>query len=476
MKRNIINFIIDVILIILISILGITGLLIFPGLLKLFGLNLNAFPKAQIYNIHHWIGLLLFVVAGIHVDLHWKWIVLMTKRFLKRRKNGNHKSVRKPINLVVDIVLLIAFLLVVLTGIIKFPGFLPFLGINPLMIPLNELSFIHDWSGTLLFGLVIIHLALHFSWMVSTTKTLIHSMKTNKINVEKSVIVVGIIIASIMTLSVFAEYTPLAQLSEDIFGTSEESVTIEGIGRFTYNPKNITTVRDDIFKKGSFSIFDILIHLNDLEKINMKYHFEEEMNTHVIDSINGITGWWYRAYYDGGWSEINVFRMDHYPYKEEMRINVIRLGQSRIDTIYSVYKSEIQRNLQNDGKIIIPTVKIRGTKETLTFNNVEITPHNLRTDVFQDDVITAIDVIMTLGDQNKISYDLQWYDSIGTAKVVRSHWVDKINNDRSVGRCGFVYEEGAYKYSGFQGNHIHIPSDMRVINSPEYEEWFWICI
>ena len=66
---------------------------------------------------------------------------------IKRRENGNHKSVRKPINLVVDIVLLIAFLLVVLTGIIKFPGFLPFLGINLLMIPLNELAFIHDWSG-----------------------------------------------------------------------------------------------------------------------------------------------------------------------------------------------------------------------------------------------------------------------------------------------------------------------------------------
>jgi len=184
MKINSINFIIDVILIILISILGITGLLIFPGLLKLFGLNLSTFPKAQIYNIHHWIGLLLFVAVGIHVDLHWKWIVLMAKRFLKRRKNGNHKSVRKPINLVVDIVLLIAFLLVVITGIIKFPGFLPFLGVNPLMIPLNELSFIHDWSGILLFGLVIIHLALHFSWMVSTTKTLIHPMKTNKINVD----------------------------------------------------------------------------------------------------------------------------------------------------------------------------------------------------------------------------------------------------------------------------------------------------
>ena len=59
---------------------------------------------------------------------------------------------------------------------------------------------------------------------------------------------------------------------------------------------------------------------------------------------------------------------------------------------------------------------------------------------------------------------------------MKSYWIEAINDDTSVGRCGFVYEEGSNRYQGFNGNHIHIPSDSRVLNSPEYVEWFWICI
>ena len=40
----------------------------------------------------------------------------------------------------------------------------------------------------------------------------------------------------------------------------------------------------------------------------------------------------------------------------------------------------------------------------------------------------------------------------------------------------FVYKSGSNIFVGFKVNHIHLPSDSRVINSPEYMEWFWICI
>lgn len=102
--------------------------------------------------------------------------------------------------------------------------------------------------------------------------------------------------------------------------------------------------------------------------------------------------------------------------------------------------------------------------------------HNLRTDMIKPGVITAIDVILSLGEAEKITYDLQWYESLGTADVVKSYWVNRINEDESFGRCGFVYEAGAREFSFFRGNHIHIPSDIRVINSPEYVKYFWICI
>jgi len=108
----------------------------------------------------------------------------------------------------------------------------------------------------------------------------------------------------------------------------------------------------------------------------------------------------------------------------------------------------------------------------LHFENVLVEPHNLRSDTFQEGVITAIDIVLSLGDQGKIDYDLQWYNSIGSAEVVRSYWVERINDSQASGRCGFVYETG---FPSFHlRNHIHIPSDFRPINSPEYARWFWI--
>jgi hypothetical protein len=208
----------------------------------------------------------------------------------------------------------------------------------------------------------------------------------------------------------------------------------------------------------------------------MKYHFEKDMNTHVIDSINEKENWWYEAFYDGGWSENNVFRMDHYTVKEKMTITLYQESRSEISNYYSIFNNEVSRISRNNGNVIIPEVIIRGQSKKLQFSNVLVSPHNLRDDVFQNDVITAIDVIMSLADQDELTYELQWYDSIGSTEIVRDYWIESINDDEAYGRCGFVYEEGSKEYKRFRGNHVHIPSDIRPLNSPEYEEWFWICI
>jgi hypothetical protein len=95
--------------------------------------------------------------------------------------------------------------------------------------------------------------------------------------------------------------------------------------------------------------------------------------------------------------------------------------------------------------------------------------------MFQNGVITAIDVVMSLGDMGLITYDLQWYDVIGYA-AVRNYFVVTLQGRGSSDTCGFVYETGDNDYRFFRGNHIHIPSDIRVMNTHEYVEWFYICI
>lgn len=251
-------------------------------------------------------------------------------------------------------------------------------------------------------------------------------------------------------------------------------ISIEDVGDFWFDPVEIKSVRSDIFKPGFFSIFDILVYLNTEEKIQMEYHFDESMNTYVIDTINGESDWWYYAYYDGGWQESNGFRLDHYPYKDNATIKIHSEDENIINRIHDAFKDEVERLEKNDGKLIIPKVYINGPTTNIELNDVVVTAHNLRNDVFQEGVITALDVIMSLGDQKEITYKLEWYETIASAKPVKNYFVDGINDDIAFGTCGFVYEAGSESLGG--RNHIHIPSDSRVINSPEYEEWFWICL
>jgi len=467
-------FTLDVIILFLFLVIGITGLLIYPGLLQLFGFNIASFPKYYIYEVHHWFGLVMLVLASIHIDMHWKWIKTMTKRVLKRQPLKAKKTKRSLINYGVDIGLMISFLIVFITGIIKFRGFTSWTQINPRILPLYQISILHDNAGILALLFSTIHLFLHRKWLLKTAKSL-HQQLQPAMMKHKTVIV-GVLSFILILSGVLAIGIPLTSSGVTNEVDGDHSITIEGIGTFTYPSDAITPVRDDIFTDTSFSLYAILVYLDEQGEINVESHFDETMNTYVIDAINGREHWWYEAYYDGGWPETNVLRMDHYPFKQKTTLKLFQTTEEHLQSIYSVFQEEIQRKKTYETTLVIPRVVIEIPSETLEFSNIEVTPHNKRNDLFEEGVITALDVIMSLADQGELTYELNWYDSIGSAEIVRNYFVDSINGDTAFMRCGYVYEEGSYKYQGFTGNHIHIPADARALNAPEYVYWFWICI
>ena len=270
--------------------------------------------------------------------------------------------------------------------------------------------------------------------------------------------------------------TPLPNISSEKTLPKNQGTIRIGSNTFSFDPTQVETIRTDIFNQGYFSVFDVLVHLHKQGEISLQYHFDESMNTHIIDEIDGETDWWYQIYYSGGWPERNVFRPDHYPWKDQTTLTFYKETPSRISSIYAFWEEEITRKNSNNQEVIIPQVEIRSKSFTLTFENVRVTPHNLRNDVFKDGTITAIDTILSLADQGKISYELQYYESIGTAGIVKSYWVEAINQDVASGRAGYVYEAGSTQFRFSSGNHIHLPSDTRVLNSPEYVEYFWISL
>jgi hypothetical protein len=241
---------------------------------------------------------------------------------------------------------------------------------------------------------------------------------------------------------------------------------------YTFHPANITTVRPDIFNPGYFSLFDILVYLDNGGLIDMEYHFAEDMNTFVIDTIHDTPNWWYNAQYEGGWTERSNHRMDHYPWKDGGILSVYQESPEIINRIYDEYLEEIERLNANNGAIIIPRVVIEGNSFYKSFTNVSVRAHHLRSDMFRIGTITCIDVILSLAEQGHITYRLKWYETIA-GSIVQNYWVEAIDSDYAFGTCGFVYETG---YSGMFGNHIHLPSDSRILNSPEYVLYFWICL
>ena len=252
------------------------------------------------------------------------------------------------------------------------------------------------------------------------------------------------------------------------------SLQIEGIGTFEFEPGDVITTRPDVFAGGHISLFDILVYLDNLGSIDLIYHFDEGMDTFVIDTLNGSGDWWYWSHYSGGWQENNAWRMDLYPYKDSTTIMVYHEEDWYLERIFDSFRAQVLRRTENNGKIIIPKVIIEAPSGNLEFNDVKVTSHHLRNDSFQEGVITAIDVIMSLGDLGLITYELKWYETIAGADPVKNYWVEAINSDKAYGTCGFVYEAGEENMGG--SNHIHIPSDQRVLTSPEYELFFWICL
>lgn len=257
------------------------------------------------------------------------------------------------------------------------------------------------------------------------------------------------------------------------------AVEIDGVGTFFVDVAGIEAIRNDAFQPGRFSVFDLLLRLSHQGAIVLDQHFDETMQTYVIDRLNGRTGWWYETHYSGGRFEGNAVRMDLYPVKDGMRVRLYPGNEAWLQRLEESFRSEIARVEEGEGRVIIPQVIIRGHDWSRRFIDVEVVPHNARPDLFQPDVITCLDVLLSLGAQGRLKQvGFTWYERIGTADPVDTYYVELIaieeHSSLAYDRCGFVYQLGSP--SLHTNLLVHIPSDIHVLVCPEQISWRWICL
>ncbi len=112
--------------------------------------------------VHEWLSVALAATMIVHILLHWDWVVNVGVKFFKKLFHSSR------FQFVVDVVLLVAFVLVMMSGILISRSVLSVLGIHLQVSRTWEL--LHRTSADVTLFLTAFHFALHWNWVVNATK------------------------------------------------------------------------------------------------------------------------------------------------------------------------------------------------------------------------------------------------------------------------------------------------------------------
>lgn len=134
---------------------------------------------------HLWGGIAMILAVAIHFAFHWKWVKSTTRRVGTAMRTGkNNFSTGAKLNIAVDLVVAVGFLVAAATGIYFL--FVPEGGYqggrNPGWDPGFLFSRIlwdnlHTWGGTAMIAGVLLHFYLHWGWVRKVTVNFFRSLK-----------------------------------------------------------------------------------------------------------------------------------------------------------------------------------------------------------------------------------------------------------------------------------------------------------
>jgi len=128
-------------------------------------------------DIHTWGGVLMIVAVVVHFAIHWQWVTMMARRMAGiLRRRGSRFSRGAKINLVVDVIIALAFLVTAISGIyfLFVPGGRQ-AGLsaasNPdILFSRQTWDLIHTWAGISMTVAAMLHFAIHWRWVVNVTR------------------------------------------------------------------------------------------------------------------------------------------------------------------------------------------------------------------------------------------------------------------------------------------------------------------
>ncbi|MDD4924194.1 MAG: DUF4405 domain-containing protein [Dehalococcoidales bacterium] len=135
-------------------------------------------PRYTWIDIHTWASIILLGIIILHIVLHWKWIISLTKR-IKNHLGGSIIKVKALEQYAVTVLLLILFTIECLSGFIiwlvlprgalDFENMLIGLGRTFWGLQRNIWVDIHAWLAIAIIAILIIHILLNWRWILNMT-------------------------------------------------------------------------------------------------------------------------------------------------------------------------------------------------------------------------------------------------------------------------------------------------------------------
>ena len=161
---------------------GFTLWLILPegrgsGSFVFLGLNKHTWT-----DIHNWAGLIMLAGAILHLLLHWKWIVNVAQRYFCRLAR------QARLYFTLDIFLFLVFVLVNISGLIAWLAFgeggyqggrNPFYNLTIFGLGRHDWNDLHLWAGLVIVAILVVHVFLHWKWLLITTRRYLQTLIRN---------------------------------------------------------------------------------------------------------------------------------------------------------------------------------------------------------------------------------------------------------------------------------------------------------
>ena len=132
--------------------------------------------------VHTWSGVFMIAAVAIHLGIHWRWVAMMGRRIGNSLRPGGTKMSRAGTrNLVLNAVVAVSFLVTAVSGVYFL--FVPSEGGNGVngsagfLFSPTVWDMIHTWAGVVMIVAIVVHLAIHWRWVVNVTRRMVLSLR-----------------------------------------------------------------------------------------------------------------------------------------------------------------------------------------------------------------------------------------------------------------------------------------------------------